>query len=145
MSDKKENKYAIGTDPNNLPTLRRMEIPMPDQVVYAPASVYYVRSDGTRVGDGYAVVSWIYDIISIDRLAALLEVMDGEDSAYLYITTDRRDGDVSLPEEGFHMYYAIMWRPMLSGSEGVPVARSSKAFQSVKIHFRLLYEMTGYL
>ena len=35
MSD--ENKYALGTDPNNLPTLRRMEIPMPDQVVFDKA------------------------------------------------------------------------------------------------------------
>ena len=143
MSD--ENKYALGTDPNNLPTLRRMEIPMPDQVVFDKASVYYVRSDGTRVGDGYSVASWIYDVISIHKLASLLEVLDGEDFGYVYVTTDTRDGDISLPEEGFKMYCAIMWRPILSGSEGVPIARSSKSFQSVKIRFKLLYEMTGYL
>lgn len=144
MSDR-ENLYAIGTDPNNLPTLKQLKIPMPDQVIYASSSLHYVRSDGTRVGDGYPVVNWIYDVISIDRLASLLEVMDGEDHAHVYITTDARDGDISLPEEGFHMYYVIMWRPILSGSEGVPIARSSKAWQSVKIAFRILYEMTGYL
>ena len=140
-----ENQYAIGTDPNNLPTLRQLKIPMPDQVVYDSASLYYVRSDGTRVGDGYSVVGWIYDVISIDRMAALLEVMSGADFAYVYIVTDARDGDISLPSEGFNMYYVIMWRPILSGSEGVPIARSSKSWQSVKINYKILNEMTGYL
>ena len=140
--------YALGTDPNNLALLSgplSMKIPIPDQVVYAPASIYYYRSDGTRVGDGFASAAWIYDVIASDSLAMLLEFLDGDEYTYLYVQTDKRDGDYALPEEGFSVWYAIMYRPILAGQEGVPIARSNKAYQSVKIMFRLLSEHTQYI
>jgi hypothetical protein len=144
MSDP-NNQYALGIDPNNLPTLKRMLVPIPDQVIFAPASLYYTRSDGTRVGDGYMSAGWIYDIISINKLNVLLQPLEGEDYAYLYMVTEARDASFALAELSFKMYYAILWKPILSGNEGVPVARSATALQSVKLQFRLLYEMTGYL
>ena len=146
MTDRRlDFQYALGTDPNNLGTLRRMKIPIPDQVVYAPASVYYVRSDGTRVGDGFAVVTWIWDVIARHNLAILLEPMGGEDYLYTYVKSDRRDGEYALPEEGYTIWYAIMWRPILSGTEGVPIAKSPVSYQTVKLQFKLLSEHTKYL
>ena len=146
MADRKEDfQYAIGDNPNNLSTLRRMGIPIPDQVIYSPASLYYVRSDGTRVGDGYQTVEWIWDVISRQKIAILLEIMNGQDYHYTYVKSDRRDGDYALPEIGYSIWYAIMWRPILSGQEGVPIARSPVSYQSVRLQFRLLSEHSEYL
>lgn len=141
-------QYALGLDPNNLIPLHgpmSLKIPIADQVVYSPASVYYFRADGTRVGDGFASALWVWDVISGTNLALLLEVLDGADWVRLYVKSDKRDGDYAAPEEGFSVWYAIMYRPILSGSEGVPIARSSQAYQSVKIMFRLLSEHVAYL
>lgn len=138
-------QYAIGDDPLNLASLRRMQIPIPDQVIYAPASIYYVRADGTRVGDGFATINWIWDVISRHRLASLLELMEGADFHYTYVKSDKRDGDYALPEEGYSVFYTIMYRPILSGQEGVPIARTANSYQSVKLQFRILSEESGYL
>ena len=142
---KADFQYALGVDPENIATLRRMMIPIPDQVIYSPASIYYVRSDQTRVGDGHANIAWIWDVISRDKLAVLLEPMGGADYLYTYVKSDKRDGEHALPEEGYSIFYAIMYRPILSGKEGTPIARSPKAYQSVKIQFVILSEETGYL
>ena len=138
-------QYALGTNPNNLTLLRRLKVPIPDQVVFSPASIYYYRADSTRVGDGFSTAMWVYDVISSENLAILLEFLDGADYTYLYVKTDERDGDSAIASEGFSVFYAIMYRPILSGQEGVPIARSSKAYQSVKITFKLLSEHTEYL
>lgn len=142
---KADFQYALGVDPENIATLRRMMIPIPDQVVYSPASMYYVRSDMTRVGDGFGSITWIWDVISRDRLAVLLEPMGGAEYLYIYVKSDKRDGEHALPEEGYSIFYSIMYRPILSGREGTPIARSSKAYQSVKLQFRILSEETSYL
>jgi hypothetical protein len=141
-------QYAVGLDPNNLTPLngpKSLKIPIPDQVVFTPASVYYYRADGTRVGDGFAGAVWVYDVISGESLYLLLEILDEEEYVYMYVRTDKRDGNYALPEDAFSVYYAIMYRPILSGEEGVPIARSSKAYQSVKIMFRLLSEHIEYI
>jgi hypothetical protein len=146
VADSKHDfQYAFGSDPNNLTTLRRAQIPIPDQVVYLPASTYYVRTDQSRVGDGQSSVSWIYDVISRDRLKVLLYPLGTADYAYTYVKSDKRDGNYAMPEEGYSVWHAIMWRPILSGQEGVPIARSPVSYQSVHIQFRLLEEHTEYL
>lgn len=141
-------QYAIGLDPNNLTPLngpKSLKIPIPDQVVFSPAAVHYYRADGTRVGDGFPSAMWIYDVISGTNLFLLLEILEEEDFVYMYVKTDERDGNSPVASEAFSVYYAIMYRPILSGSEGVPIARSSKAYQSVKIMFRLLSEHIEYI
>ena len=146
MTDRRlDFQYALGLDPNNLATLRRMEIPIPDQVVYTPSSIYYVRPDQTRVGDGFETIVWIWDVISREKLAILLEPMAGAEYLYTYIKSDRRDGNYALPEVAYSVWHSVMWRPILSGQEGVPIARSPVSYQSVKLQFRLLEEHTEYL
>lgn len=145
MDRRGDFQYALGVDPENIVELKKLKIPIPDQVTYAPASLYYVRADGTRVGDGYATFSWIWDVISRENLAILLEPLEGAEYTYIYAKTDRRDGEYALPEEGYSVFYTIMWRPILMGREGVPIARSPKAYQSVRLQFRVLSEETGYL
>lgn len=145
MDRREDFQYAIGTDPNNLSTLRRMRVPIPDQVVYAPAALYYVRADGTRVGDGFATVNWIWDVIARNNLAILLEPMEGAEYMYTYVKSDKRDGNHALPEEAYSIFYSILWRPILSGTEGVPIARSPVSYQSVRLQFRILSEESSYL
>lgn len=137
--------YAIGTDPNNLSDLVRMHVPWPDQIVFEPASVYYTRGDGTRVGDGYITARWIWDLISLQKLSYLLEYLNGNDWARVYIRTDRRDGTYSNPRTAFAVYYGIMLKPIVSGNEGVPLARSPYALQTVSITFKNLLIQSNYL
>lgn len=138
-------QYALGLDPNNLARLDRSKIPQPDQVIYSPAATTYIRADGTRASDGIASAAWIYDIIAGTSLARLLEILDGEEYGYVYVKTDKRDGTIALAENAFSVFYAIMYRPSVAGQEGVPVARSAKAYQSVTIQFRLISEHSEYL
>ena len=138
-------QYAIGRDPNNLADLKRLGVAWPDQAVFTPATVYYDRPDGSRVGDGFKMVSWIWDVISWQRLATLLEYLDGGEYAKVYIRTDLRDGTYYAPRTSYGVYYATMLKPRLTGAEGVPIARSPYAYQTVSIQFRNLIEQPGYL
>ena len=131
-----DTDYRIGLVADTLVKLRDMNISPPDQVVFQPAAKYRVRGDLTRVGVGYATVHWIWDVASLERLANLLEFLDGEDSADVYIYTDRRDGRTHAPAEAFNVYSAKMWWPLLYGDEGVPIARSPYAFQTIDIQFK---------
>ena len=140
-----DTDYKIGRSLTTLITLRDLGIAVPDQVVYQPSSSYYVRGDLTRVGDGFTTVSWVWDIISIDRIARLLEILDGGSYANVYIKTDVRDGTFAIAKNAFKVYSAIMWKPLLFGQEGTPVARSPYTLQTVNIQFVNLVEQVGYL
>lgn len=131
-----DTDYRIGRTSSDLVRLRDIDIAPPDQAVFQPAQEYYARGDLSRVGDGYATVTWVWDNISLHRLAGLLEFLDGADYANVYIFTDRRDGRSFLPSEAFNMYSAIMWWPLLFGPEGTPLARSSYVLQTVRIQFK---------
>ena len=139
------NDYKIGYTPAALVSLRLLGIAPPDQVTFQPASTYYSRSDFSRVGDGFIAVAWVFDIISIDRLANLLAYLDGDTWNDVYIRTDMRDGTIPMAENAFKVYSAIMWKPMLFGKEGNPVAKSARAMQTVNIQFMNLVEQIGYL
>lgn len=141
----KDTDYRIGFTAQTLAPLRRMEIPVPDQAVYSPASIYYVRGDKTRVGDGASSCSWIYDAIALDTLYKLLAFLQGADYKRLYIRTDTRDASSPTPRGMFNVYYCIMYKPILSGQEGVNIARSPYALQSVKLSFVDLVLQPGYL
>ena len=145
MDRRGDFQYALGVTPGSIAELKKLKVPIPDQVVYSPASLYYVRTDGTRVGDGFAMLSWIWDVISRENLAILLEPLGGVDYAYVYVKSDKRDGNHALPEEGYSVFYAIMWRPILAGTEGVPIARSSVSYQSVRVQYRVFSEEISYL
>lgn len=125
--------------------MKLLGIASPDQVVFQPASTFYSRSDFSRVGDGFIAVSWVFDVISIDRLANLLSYLNGSTWNDVYIRTDMRDGTVPMAENAFKVYSCIMWKPMLFGKEGNPVAKSVLAMQSVNIQFMNLVEQVGYL
>lgn len=137
--------YAIGNTPQTLSYLWRMGIPMPDQVVFSPAGVYVERADGTRVGHGYPSCQWVWDTIAGDRLSVLLSFLNNQDYAYVYLRTDVRDGTHNFPRLGFNVYYGIMYKPIITGQEGVPIARSPYTYQTVQIQFRRLVEQAGYL
>jgi len=137
--------YMIGATITTMASLRDMGIPPPDQAIFQPAATYYVRGDHTRVGDGTAVATWIWDVICLERLSAILDHLDGEDYANVYIQTAIRDGRYSRPSLEFDRYSAIMWWPLLFGQEGVPIARSPFVMQTVKIQFVNVVLYSGYL
>lgn len=145
MACSDNNEYKIGFLPNALASLKLLGIASPDQVTFQPASSFYSRSDFSRVGDGFIAVSWVFDIISIDRLANLLSYLNGATWNDIYIRTDMRDGTIPMAENAFKVYSAIMWKPMLFGKEGNPVAKSAVAMQTVNIQFMNLVEQIGYL
>lgn len=137
-----DTAYAIGLSSTNLINLRRAAIPVPDQVVMQQAARYYVRGDATRVSDGYRSCQWIWDVLAIETLASLMRLVGmaaGDTYKNVYIYTDLRDGLAALPE--FRTYGAVMYMPVLAGSEGVPIARSPYALQSIKITFNKLVEV----
>lgn len=140
-----DTDYRIGRTAADLVKLKDLDIPVPDQVTFQPAASYYVRGDLTRVGDGFATALWVWDNISLYRLAGLLEFLDGADSANVYIFTDRRDGRYHNPSEAFATYSAVMWWPLVFGPEGAPVARSPYVMQTVKIQFKNTVFWAGYL
>lgn len=136
--------YRIGLTAADLVKLRDIGIPPPDQVTFQPAAVYYARGDNSRVGDGAATVHWVWDMISLHKLAGLLEFLGGADWADVYIYTDRRDGRYWSPKEAFGTYIAKMWWPLVFGQEGVPVARSPYVMQTVNITFKNVMFWAGY-
>lgn len=138
-----DSLYKIGLDPNNMASLRNLGIAAPDQVTYQPASVYTVRSDFSRVGDGFKAVNWIWDVISIENLSKLLKFLAGQDYAAVYIRTDMRDGTIISPANAFRVFSATMWKPLLSGQEGTPIVKSPYAMQTVKLQFVNLVEMSA--
>lgn len=137
--------YKIGTSVDALLPLRRLGVPAPDISVGSPASAYYVRADGTRVGDGYATATWVYDVISRVALTRLLKPLCDDEWAYVYVKTNFDDGSVMLPRQAFGVYYGIMYRPILTGQEGQPISRTLAAYQSVKVQFIDLVYQPGYL
>ena len=116
----------------------KLGLPLPDQVVYTVASVYYGRADYSRVGDGYPQLVWVWDVLSRNKLAILLTLLDGADYADVVVRTDTRTGENPNPIPAFTTFTAVMWKPLLSGEEGVMIARSHLAFQTVSINFRKL-------
>lgn len=139
----KDSDYKIGIDPSKLTTLKNLGIAAPDQVTYQAASSYYVRSDVSRVGDGYAIASWIWDVISIERLSKLLAYLNGADYVELYIRTDIRDGTNAIAANAFRVFSAMMWKPLLSGQDGNAIVKSPYAMQSVKLQFINLIELSS--
>jgi len=137
--------YKIGSTVSDLVTLQNLGVAIPDQVVYRPASVYYTRADFSRVGDGFASIEWIWDTISISRLSNLLAYLGGDTFKRLYIVTDKRDGTYPNTRIAFAMFDVMMWKPVLSGEEGVSVAKSTYVMQTVKIQFVDAIELTGYI
>lgn len=142
---REDTLYKIGLDLANMPSLRQLGIAPPDQVTFQAASAYYVRGDLSRVGDGYSLASWIWDVISIDRLSKLTALLGGADYVSLYIRTDIRDGTFAIAANAFKVYSAMLWKPLLFGKDGNSVVRSPYAMQSVKLQFVNLVEVPGYL
>ena len=140
-----DTDYQLGLSPTGVIPLSKLRLPEPDQVVYRPAAIYYVRSNFTRVSDGYVSTEWIWDTMSIGRLSKLLSFLAGEDYANVYLVTDKRDGTYPNPKVSFGMFSAIMWKPILSGDEGIHVAQSPYVVQTIKINFVHMVELSGYL
>ena len=138
------SNYKLGLQPTQLLSLRDMDIAVPDQVIYRPSSNAYVRSDFSRVRDGFVSTDWIWDMISIARLATLLEFFGIEETVDIYVYTDKRTGMYSNPKISFALFTATMWKPILSGEEGVNVAQSPYVMQTVKIQFVNMVEVSGY-
>jgi hypothetical protein len=142
MSYCDDSLYKIGADPSNLISLKDLGVAAPDQVTFQKGSIYYVRADISRVGDGYSIATWIWDVISIDRLAKLLQFLNDEDYVELYIRTDKRDGTFARPANAFRVFSAMMWKPILAGDEGNSIVRSPRSMQSVQLKFVNLIEMS---
>ncbi len=140
-----DTDYCLGVAANKMIPLRLLLVPDPDQVIYKPAAMFYQRADFHRVGDGFASIEWIYDILDNVSTYKLLEFLNGEESKGIYVRSDIRDGTYLNNGQAFNVFYAVMWKPILTGEEGVSVARSSKAQQTVKITFMNPIIQAGYL
>lgn len=140
-----DSLYKIGLSLTTLVSLKQLGIAAPDQVVYQPSSSVIVRGDFSRVGDGFSIVSWVWDIISIDKLARLLALLGGATYADVYIRTDVRDGTKAVAANAFKVFSCTMWKPLIYGQEGTPVAKSPYAIQTVNLQFINLVEQVGYL
>lgn len=115
-----------------------LKLPLPDQVVYREHAIYYPRADFSRVGDGYPSLTWVWDVLSDNKLSILLAVLDGAEYADVRVRTEARTGDYSNPTASMKTFDAVMLKPIVSGEEGIPVARSHLAMQTVTVQFRKL-------
>lgn len=134
-----QNEYQIrrSTDPAMM-SFTRLELPLPDQVVYRTASAYYVRADQSRVGDGYPTLLWVWDVLSIRKLSILLSLLDGAEYANVRVRSEAKDGTQPNPYASFVTFDGVMLKPIVSGDEGLPIARSHNAMQTVSVQFRKL-------
>lgn len=140
-----DTNYAIGLSPLKLVTLRSMDIAPPDQVLYQDATQYYVRSDMSRVGDGFSILTWIWDTMSYVRVANLARFAAGQHSAMVYVRSQMRDGTIARADQSFNVFYGTMWVPFLFGQEGTPVAKSNRVYNTVQFKFVDVVLQTGYL
>lgn len=145
MSWYDDTKYKLGYYQNKMVSLRELGIAPPDQVTFQSASQYYVRSDMSRVGDGFGIITWVWDTISIPRLSKILAFLGGNESAELYVESDVRDGIYAIPKLAFNIYKATMWKPLLFGQEGSPIVRTSLVYQTVQLKFVNIVKQIGYL
>lgn len=145
MSWKEDTDYRIGFYPDKCIALPKLGIAVPDQVTWQGASQYYARSDLSKVGDGFAIVTWVWDMISYERLARLLEFLQGKESNEVYIHTDIRDGTFAIAANAFNVYKVTMWKPLLFGQDGEPVVRTAMVYQTVQVKFVNAVLQTGYL
>lgn len=139
VSPSEDKDYRVGRAAANLLHLRDLAVPAPDQVIYAPYAVSYVRADLARIGDGAERIEWIWDIAFIQELSALMRLFFAavtDQYAHLrYIRSDKRLGDFASPAQAFYNFSCTVWRPEVFGPDGNPVARSAFSFQTVKFVF----------
>jgi hypothetical protein len=145
MSWYADTDYALGFQPNKMISLRNLQVAIPDQITYQDGSVQVVRSDMNRVADGFTILAWIWDTISAERIARLSEFLQGLKSNTVYVRSDIRDGTHSIPSQAFKVFRAVMWKPLLYGDEGSPVAKSAKIYQTVQVKFVDAVVQVGYL
>jgi hypothetical protein len=143
MSLYQDDEYAIGLTPTTLAPLRLLGVAVPDQIVWRDAAIYYVRGDNSRVGDGLPSWEWVWDVISISRLSSLLSLLAGQESAWVYAHTNQRTGVYPNAAAEFHIYKALMYKPILAGQEGVSIARAAISMQTVKLSFVNAVDQAG--
>jgi hypothetical protein len=122
-------------------TFARLKIPVPDQVVFREAGLAYVRADMSRVSDGYSSLTWVWDILTRAHINMFITLLDGEDHVLVRVRTDTKNAEFANIDASFKTFDCVMWKPILSGTEGLPIVRSELAFQTVSINFRKLVEV----
>lgn len=134
-----QDEYQIrrSTDPAMM-SFTVLRLPIPDQEIYATAAKIYARADFSRVGDGYPSLTWVWDVLSWGNLATLLDLLDGAEYTDVRVRCETRDGTYPNAIASFKTFTAVMLKPIMSGTDGVPIARSSNAYQTVTLRFRKL-------
>ena len=137
-----QDEYQIkrATDASMI-AFSRLGIAIPDQVVYMPYTKLYSRADFSRVGDGYPTLTWVWDVLSRNTVSTFLELLNGNEYADVVIRCEVRDGTYPSAIASFKTFSAIMYKPLLSGTDGVSVARSTKTYQTVVVKFKKLIEL----
>jgi len=135
LTDEFQIRRAAGS---TLMSFTMLRLPIPDQVIYREAAKYYMRADFSRVGDGFPTLTWVWDVLSDAKLSILLTILDGEDYASVRVRTSARTGVEPGPAAAFKTFDCVMLKPVVSGEEGIPVARSQLAMQTVTVQFREL-------
>ena len=140
-NDVRDLLFKVGQASTALLPLRDLKVPPPDQAIIGyPTTI--IRGDATRVQDGYLQLQWVWDVLGRESLKILMGAMgvqDGDTYKSVYVSTDARDSTQAIPV--FVTYSCILYVPTLTGSDGVSVARSPYAYQSLKLIFNKLVEV----
>ena len=130
--------YEIGasmatlTNVKNLSNLRGHERVEPRGLAVEPYSVYHTSASGLAYGDGFPRTKWTFDLIYQEQLDALLDYLNGNQSAVVYIKTRKDD-------RTYAYYRAVMHRPIV-GDEMTPLY--DNRWGPVEIRFTMLEEQT---
>lgn len=117
-----DTDYCVGLVAAAMFPLRNFGLPVP-RVMYRPFQVLYVRGDITREGDGPISVEWVWDTAHVERVSSLIRFLfsDNENTQYvenIFVRTDKRLGHHARPSLAFATFQAIVWRPLLDGTDG---------------------------
>ena len=139
-----EKDYKVGLSVAGLLRIRDLGISFPDQVIYQPYAESYTRSDDSKVGDGKAVITWTWDVMSLQEASTLFDIFfTSETDTYaddIYIRSDKRLAHKADPRQMFANFKATVIKPEVFGPDGTPISRSSYGIQTVRWTFTNLVE-----
>lgn len=101
-------EYMIDTVSEDMDNLEVLIGAVPAGVHFRYHSTIRTSGEGLGVGDGYAQCEWPFDFLSWTDLGTMLDFLNGNESASLYINTRR-------PDNTYSVYSAIMHRPRVPG------------------------------
>jgi hypothetical protein len=127
----------------NIVRIRDFGLPVP-QAIYRPFQAVYSRGDITRAGDGPISCEWVWEVLYLERVGALMQYLFASEtaqSASVYIRTGKQVGWWPKPEQAFATFSAIAWRPLLYGPDGAYNRESPYEVDALRLMFKNMVEI----